>query len=133
MSPPEPFAAIYMEFINGVRKGTGMADTLLHVHAGMVVLLAARLVTRRPLSSPVPLLVVIVVEVANEVLDRIHYGSWRWPDTTVDFVNTVFWPAVLFIGLRLRGARYARTEAVPSGQAQPCSPAVAAESTSTPF
>jgi hypothetical protein len=27
------------------------------------------------------------------------------PDTTSDVLNTVFWPTVLFIGLRIRRAR----------------------------
>ena len=96
---------LYADFIHWIGDGTGMADSLLHVHAGMAILIVARLVTRRSLATPWPLLTVCVTELANEVLDRLHYGSWRWADTLGDIANTVFWPAVLCIGLRLRRAR----------------------------
>ncbi len=97
--------ALYASLIRAIGDGTGMADSLLHVHAGMAVLLIARLVTRRSLASPWPLLVVCAAELANETLDRLHYGSWRWADTLSDVANTLFWPAVLCIGLRWRHAR----------------------------
>jgi hypothetical protein len=97
--------SLYAELIRAIGDGTGMADSLLHVHAGMAVLILTRLVTRRSLATPVPLLVVFVAEVANEVLDRLHYGSWRWLDTTSDVINTMFWPTVLYVGLRLRRVR----------------------------
>jgi hypothetical protein len=35
-------------------------------------------------------------------MDRLTFGSWRWEDTLLDVVNTLFWPLVLMIGLRLR-------------------------------
>jgi hypothetical protein len=97
--------ALYARLIAEIGDGTGMADSLLHVHAGLAVLMLARLVTRRSLSNPVPLLIVVAAEAANEILDRLHYGSWRWADTSGDIVNTLFWPTALFIGLRLRRAR----------------------------
>lgn len=97
--------ALYASFIRWIGDGTGMADSLLHVHAGMAVLLLARLVTRRSLATPWPLLVVCLAELANEVMDRLHYGSWRWADTLGDVTNTIFWPAVLCAGLRWRRAR----------------------------
>lgn len=95
----------YAYVIKAIGDGTGMADSLLHVHAGMAVLFLARLVTRRSLSTPIPLLVVVVAELANEVMDRLHWGSWRPADTALDIVNTLFWPTVLFVGLRLRKPR----------------------------
>lgn len=97
--------ALYAQAIQAIGDGTGMADSLLHVHAGMAILLLARLATRRSLATPWPLLVVCAAECANEILDRLHYGSWRWADTLGDFANTVFWPAVLCLGLRWRRAR----------------------------
>jgi hypothetical protein len=97
--------ALYAQLIFAIGDGTGMADSLLHVHAGLAVLFVARVVTRRGLSTPLPLLTVLAAEIANEVLDRLHYGSWRWPDTIGDFVNTLFWPTMLYIGLRWRTAR----------------------------
>lgn len=95
----------YARLINAIGDGTGWVDSLLHVHAGMAVLFLARIVTKRSLSTPVPLVCVAVAEAANEVLDRLHYGSWRWSDTMSDVGHTLFWPTVLFIGLRLRHPR----------------------------
>ncbi|KQM76141.1 hypothetical protein ASE70_10090 [Sphingomonas sp. Leaf22] len=94
--------ALYARLIQAIGDGTGMADSLLHVHAGMAVLLITRIVTGYRLSTPVPLAVVALAELGNEVLDRIFWGSWRWEDTSLDILNTMFWPTMLFIGLRLR-------------------------------
>jgi len=80
-------------------------DALAHVHGGMAVLILARLITRRSLATPVPLLCVVVLQLLNEGIDRYNHGSWRWPDTIGDTANTLFWPFVLFIGLRLRRQR----------------------------
>lgn len=95
-------AQLYADLIKQIGDGTGMADSLLHVHAGMAVLFLARVITRRSLSTPIPLAIVALAEFGNEVLDRWHYGSWRWADTLSDVANTMFWPTVLFVGLRLR-------------------------------
>jgi hypothetical protein len=97
--------SLYAQLIRAIGDGTGMADSLLHVHAGLAVLILARVVTRRSLATPLPLIIVCVAEAGNEVLDRLHYGSWRWADTGLDVLNTLFWPAILFVGLRLRRAR----------------------------
>jgi len=43
-----------------------------------------------------PLAVAVAAEFLNEGLDRLRTGSWRWPDTIQDVVNSVLWPAVLF-------------------------------------
>lgn len=94
--------ALYAQLIQEIGDGTGMVDSLLHVHAGMAVLLATRVITGKRLSTPIPLLVVALAELVNEVLDRLHYGSWRWADTSLDIVNTMFWPTMLFLGLRIR-------------------------------
>ena len=100
--------SIYHDIIVWIGDGTGASDTLLHVHAGMAVLFLARIVTRRSLATPIPFLVVVVAELANEVLDRLAFGAWRWEDTLLDIVNTLFWPFVLMVGLRWRRARESR-------------------------
>ena len=96
---------LYAQIIQAIGDGTGAADTLLHVHAGMAVLFLTRVVTKRSLATPLPLIVVALAEAANEIMDRLHYGTWRLADTLGDVANTMFWPTVLFIGLRLRRAR----------------------------
>ncbi len=107
--------ALYAQLIQAIGDGTGMADSLLHVHAGLAVLLLTRVLSGYRLSTPVPLAVVALAELANEVLDRLHYGSWRWDDTLLDIVNTMFWPTMLFIGLRLRDRFEPRTQTADDG------------------
>lgn len=93
---------LYHKFIDWIGDGTGLPDTILHIHAGMAVLLVARVVTRRSLGTLVPLSVVVAAEAANEILDRLHWGSWRWSDTIGDVVNTLFWPTVICLAVRMR-------------------------------
>ena len=93
---------LYHRFIDWIGDGTGLPDTLLHVHAGLAVLMLARIVTRRSLGSLVPLSCVVAAEAANEILDRLYYGSWRWSDTLVDVGNTLFWPLVICLAIRWR-------------------------------
>ena len=67
-----------------------------------MLLLAARLLTGRGLGTFIPFWFVVAAQAANEVLDRLHYGDWRWWDTIPDTANTLFWPLVLSLGVRLR-------------------------------
>jgi hypothetical protein len=96
---------LYADFIRWIGDGTGAPDTILHIHAGMVVLFLTRVVTRRSLATPWPLLAVYLAELANEVMDYFIHGAIM-PDTWSDIINTVFWPTMLFIGLRLRRAHH---------------------------
>lgn len=94
--------AAYHRFIDWIGDGTGLPDTILHIHAGMIVLMIARIATRRSLGSFVPLSVVMLAEAFNEVMDRLQFGSWRWEDTSLDIVNTLLWPTLICIGVRIR-------------------------------
>jgi hypothetical protein len=94
--------ATYHKFIEWIGDGTGLPDTILHIHAGLAVLMIARLLSRRSLGSFVPWSVVVVAEAFNETMDRLQFGSWRWPDTIFDVLNTLFWPTVICLGIRLR-------------------------------
>lgn len=98
-------AEIYESLTFAIQNETGASDSLLHVHAGMAVLLIARILTGRSLATPVPFLIVCVAALANEALDGINHGFWRPWDTALDLVNTLFWPFVLMVGLRIRRAR----------------------------
>jgi hypothetical protein len=95
-------ASAYEQFTQWVGDGTGASDSLLHVHAGLAVLLVARVISGRSLSTPAPFAIVCAAAIANEVMDRINHGSWLWADTSLDILNTLFWPLVLMIGLRIR-------------------------------
>lgn len=98
---------LYETITISIGQETGASDSLLHVHAGMAVLLAARIISGRSLATPVPFLVVCLFALANEVLDRINHGEWLWPDTGLDLLNTIFWPFILMIGLKMRRSREA--------------------------
>ena len=104
MNPAELYASV----IQWIGDGTGAADTVLHIHAGMAVLFLARVVSRRSLATPLPLACVYLAEAANEIMDYFAHGRVM-PDTFSDIGNTVFWPTVLFIGLRIRRASAAPT------------------------
>ncbi|MEG8045148.1 hypothetical protein QP175_02335 [Sphingomonas aerolata] len=93
---------LYHQWINWVGDGTGLPDTILHIHAGMALLMIARLITRRSFGTFIPWTVVAAGEAFNEIMDRLNYGSWRWDDTLVDVANTMFWPTVICLGVRLR-------------------------------
>jgi hypothetical protein len=75
---------LYRTAIDWIGDGTGLPDTVLHIHAGMAVLLIARVMTRRSLGTLVPLSIVALAELGNELMDRLYFGSWRWPDTIGD-------------------------------------------------
>ncbi len=96
------FPAIYHRWIDWIGDGTGLPDTVLHIHAGMAILLVARVLTRRSLGTFVPLSIVALAEAANEVLDRLNFGSWRLPDTMSDVAHTLFWPLVICLAVRVR-------------------------------
>lgn len=93
---------IYHHFIDWIGDGTGLPDTILHIHAGMAVLLVSRVITGRSLGTFIPLSIVILAEMFNEIMDRLNFGSWRWPDTVSDVINTLFWPVVICLAVRLR-------------------------------
>lgn len=92
----------YQDFINWIGTGTGLPDTVLHIHAGLAVLMLARIVSGRSLGSWLPWTIVALAEAGNEVMDRIIYDSWRWADTLNDIAHTLFWPTVICLGVRFR-------------------------------
>lgn len=98
-------AEVYESITFAIQNETGASDSLLHVHGGMAVLLLARILTGRSLATPLPLLIVCLTALANEFLDRINYGAWRPRDTALDLINTLFWPLVLMVGLRIKRSR----------------------------
>lgn len=93
--------AIYHSWIIWIGDGTGLPDAILHIHAGLAVLLVARLITKRSLGSFIPFVFVILAESANEFMDYLNYG-WRAADTYSDLANTFFWPFVISLCVRLR-------------------------------
>ncbi|PTW46270.1 hypothetical protein C8J25_10548 [Sphingomonas faeni] len=93
---------LYHQMIDAIGDGTGLPDIILHIHAGMALLMIARLITRRSFGTFIPWWVVVAGEAFNEIMDRLNFGSWRWEDTSLDIVNTLLWPTVICLGVRLR-------------------------------
>ena len=100
----ESLVNFYRPLSSALAMSTGASDSLLHVHGGMVILLLARVATRRSLATWTPFLFVLAAAIAKEVADRIAHGSWRMADSGLDILNTIFWPFVLMVGLRWRRA-----------------------------
>lgn len=93
---------LYHDLILWIGDGTGLPDAILHIHAGLAVLMVARIVTGRSLATFIPFAFVVAAELGNEVLDRLAFGAWRWGDTLADVGNTLFWPLVVSLGVRWR-------------------------------
>ncbi|WP_130754860.1 hypothetical protein [Sphingobium xenophagum] len=69
-------------------------QSLLHVHIGLVVFAVAALLLRRMLAY-MPLLVVVVIQAANETMDWLIKPGFRLSDSLFDSVNTLVWPSLL--------------------------------------
>lgn len=95
------FAQRYEHGIGWIVAQCPAPDKFAHTYAGLSLWLLAATLSRKPLWSWFPLSVVVCLEVANEVVDRLANGSWRWPDTLGDMAATWFWPIVLGWALRL--------------------------------
>lgn len=95
-------SATYHRFITWIGEGTGVPDAMLHIHAGMAILLLARVITGRSLGTFIPLSFVVLAEIGNEVMDRLYDGYWRVDDSAADIINTLFWPTIICLAVRLR-------------------------------
>ncbi len=99
----EGAAAWYRDGKRDIEVWTGASQELLHVHAGLLIFVGAALVLRKKFRSPVPLALVFVLAVVNELVDLINGPSARPSEPYWDVANTVFWPCVLFmLALRWR-------------------------------
>src|SRR4051794_8221946 len=78
----------------------------LHVYFGLAILVIAALVLRRPLKSPLPWLVLLVLELANEYYDWT-YEVWPGAERDIqaaegirDIWNTMAVPTFLLVASR---------------------------------
>ncbi|HEY9553628.1 hypothetical protein [Allosphingosinicella sp.] len=76
---------------------TGAQEGLLHVHFGLLIFVITALLLKRRMRSPWPLAAVAFFAVANEVVDYIGPEPWPLWGSLVDVLNTLFWPAMLFL------------------------------------
>ena len=85
----------------------GITKDALHIHIGLAIFLGVAFIFRRPLTSWIPWLVLLVFELVNELMDifHVHNGAigFEVGDSAKDVLNTMFWPtAVLFAARWLR-------------------------------
>lgn len=96
--------ALYSAGKNRLAELLGATQDLLHLHAGLLIFFAAALLFRRRMRSRVPIALVYVFAIANEVVDAFlpnsRASSW---EPAVDILNTVAWPTLLFLLARRRG------------------------------
>jgi hypothetical protein len=96
----DPFIAGYGSAKAWLIDYTGAAEDLLHIHAGLLIFVVSALVLKKKMRSPVPLALVAVFAALNEVIDHLAGAPQDSLEPYVDFANTVFWPAVLFLVAR---------------------------------
>jgi hypothetical protein len=80
---------------------TGLSSDVLHVHAGLLILMIAAVVWRRPPWSWRPWLTLAVIETANELYDLLQ-TSWptserSWIAGAEDWAQTMLWPTVILL------------------------------------
>ena len=75
----------------------GASESLLHVHAGLLIFFATALFLRRRMRSLVPIALVYMFALGNEVIDVLAPGaSAPLVSAIADVANTVGWPSLLF-------------------------------------
>jgi hypothetical protein len=104
-----------------LEQGSGLDMDALHVHAGVLGQLAAALLLRRRLSSPLPWLLVLAAILANEVYD-FQYDPWpergrQIGESVKDIWNTMLLPSIILLAARYRPTLFARAEPDPDGSA----------------
>ena len=96
-------AWLYSDWKKWLSDTLGASEDLLHVHAGLMIFVAAALLFRPRMRSRVPIALVYFFAVGNEVMDVFGpTPSASRLEPWLDIFNTVFWPTVLFIIARRR-------------------------------
>ena len=77
-------------------RRSGIDDGALHVHVGLALWFILVALTGGDVGSPWPLLGMIMIELANEILDRLRKKKWLCRETAIDFAQTIFWPLFIY-------------------------------------
>ena len=76
-------------------------QSVLHVHFGLVIYLAALLVLRQPWKPWRALAAVLAVQGANELMDYLVKPHFGLSDSFIDSFNTLWWPTVFTVAFAL--------------------------------
>ncbi|MBV9929833.1 MAG: hypothetical protein JO013_02680 [Alphaproteobacteria bacterium] len=100
-APPAPHD--WHQLKEWLEHAIGLNMDALHVYFGVAILVLAALILRRPLRSPIPWLVLLALELANEYYDWT-YEVWPGPDRAIqaaeglrDIWNTMALPTFLLV------------------------------------
>jgi hypothetical protein len=120
----DPITA-YKDLTDLVVTVTGLSRPMLHLHAGMTIYVLTQLLLGTRRGSMTALATVLAIELGNEVMNRLYWGSWRWDDTLGDIAITLFWPATCVAVSQFRRWRWSRSTARMPRAAQSLWPAAA--------
>jgi lipoprotein signal peptidase len=92
--------SVYAEAVRWFSELTGWTDAMLHLNAGLAIMVVAAVALARAPGDGWPLLAVIAAALGNEAMDYLHYGVFM-ADTVSDIGQTIFWPAIILIMTRI--------------------------------
>lgn len=102
MFPMESSFSAYIELIRFLTLlFQYRADKMAHLTVGLLLWLIAAIVLRRPLGSWQPVLLVLLIELANETIEALYMPGWSMPDTLGDIASTLFFPVAIVTLVRL--------------------------------
>lgn len=93
-----------------ISDATGLSPDCLHIQSGLLILVLAAMILRRPPWTWQPWLAVLVAETINESYDLLQAvyptDEHNIPASLHDFWLTMFWPsAILLVFPRLAGTQ----------------------------
>jgi hypothetical protein len=104
-----------------IEQTSGLDMDSLHVHAGVLGQMAAALVLRKSVRSPIPWLLLLAAVIANEVYDY-RYEVWPNRDDQLaggirDAWNTMLLPTVILLAARFYPRLFTGSPARPESSA----------------
>lgn len=88
---------LYAETKRSLEAAIGASDDLLHLHAGLLILVVATVLFGRGVGSRLPIAMVYLLALVNESMDALCASpEARGWEPAVDVANTVLWPTLLF-------------------------------------
>lgn len=103
-----------------IEASLGLSQDAMHIYAALVIQLLAAAVVRRSLAHPVPWLVVLAAELANEWFDAHSDNdvieTWELWAALHDVLNTMALPTLLLVVARLAPGLLAGRRAAARGR-----------------
>jgi len=91
----------WIDFKIYLTQVTALSQDALHIYGAVLIQLAAALLLRRSLASPLPWLVVFLLLLVNEAIDlwlpREALGEWQMIAGIQDIWNTMALPTLLWL------------------------------------